>query len=140
MTATPRNPEDVHPPVADYVHQIEIGAGGRWLVLSGQIGMRRDGTLPQDPAEQIAVALENLRRNLTAAGMRVTDLVKLTTYLVGDVDASARAAAFGAFLGEHRPTQTLLYVAALASPALRVEIDAWAHADGDASQDTITGG
>jgi 2-iminobutanoate/2-iminopropanoate deaminase len=125
---TARNPEDVHPPVADYVHQIEVGAGGRWLVISGQIGMRADGSLPEDPVEQVTVALENLRRNLAAAGMDVTNVVKLTTYLVGDVDAKARAAAVGEFLGGHIPTQTLLYVAGLASPALRVEIEAWAHA------------
>jgi len=126
---TARNPQDVHLPVANYVHQIEIGPGGRWLVLSGQIGIRPDGSLPPDPAEQIAVALENLRRNLAAAEMDVTNVVKLTTYLVGDVDAQARAAAFGAFLGAHTPTQTLLYVARLAAPTLRVEIEAWAHAD-----------
>jgi 2-iminobutanoate/2-iminopropanoate deaminase len=126
---TARNPQDVHPPVADYVHQIEVGAGGRWLVLSGQIGMRPDGSLPQDPVEQVAVALENVRRNLAAAGMDVTNVVKLNTYLVGDVDAQGRAAAVGAFLGEHVPTQTLLYVARLAAPALRVEIEAWAHAE-----------
>jgi hypothetical protein len=29
-------------------------------------------------------------------------------------------------LGAHHPCMTLLYVAGLASPALRVEIDAWA--------------
>jgi 2-iminobutanoate/2-iminopropanoate deaminase len=125
---TARNPVGVHAPVADYVHQIEVGAGGRWLVLSGQIGMRPDGTVPEDPAEQITVAFENLRRNLAAAGMEVANLVKVTTYLVGDVDAPARRAAFKGFLGEHVPTQTLLYVSALASPALRVEIDAWAYA------------
>lgn len=125
---TARNPQDVHPPVADYVHQIEVGAGGRWLVLSGQIGMRPDGSLPEDPVEQVAVALENVRRNLAAAGMDVTNVVKLNTYLVGEVDAPGRAAAVGAFLGGHTPTQTLLYVARLAAPALRVEIEAWAHA------------
>jgi len=124
---TARNPQDVHPPVADYVHQIEVGPGGRWLVLSGQIGIRPDGSLPPDPVEQVEVALDNLRRNLAAADMDVTDVVKLTTYLVGDVDAKARAAAVGAFLRDHIPTQTLLYVAGLASPALRVEIDAWAY-------------
>jgi enamine deaminase RidA (YjgF/YER057c/UK114 family) len=124
---TARNPQDVHPPVADYVHQIEVGSGGRWLLLSGQIGMRTDGSLPEDPVEQVAVALENLRRNLAAAGMDATNVVKLTTYLVGDVDREGRAAAISAFLGEHIPTQTLLYVAGLASPALRVEIEAWAH-------------
>src|ERR1700722_16440652 len=68
---TARNPQDVHPPVADSVHQIERRPGGPWLVLSGQIGTRPDGSLPPDPAEQITDALENVRRNLAAAEMDV---------------------------------------------------------------------
>ncbi|WP_405494884.1 hypothetical protein [Nocardia sp. NBC_00511] len=43
-----RNPQEVHAPVAAYSHQIEIGPGGRWLMLSGQIGMRPDGSVPDD--------------------------------------------------------------------------------------------
>ncbi|MFG2605630.1 RidA family protein [Streptomyces sp. NPDC048514] len=121
-----RNPQDVHAPVAEYTHQIEVSAPGRWLVLSGQIGMRQDGSVPQDPIEQIDVALENLRSNLDAAGMVVSDLVKLTFYLVGDMDPAARRAAVAEFFGDHLPTSTLLYVSALAAPTLRVEIDAWA--------------
>jgi len=121
-----RNPAGVHAPVAAYSHQIEVSPAARWLVLSGQIGLGLDGVPPSDPVEQIEVALDNIRRNLDAAGMAVGDLVKLTFYLVGDIDAERRKRALEAFLGDHRPCMTLLYVSALASPALKVEIDAWA--------------
>ncbi len=121
-----RNPAGVHAPVAAYSHQAEVTAGARWLVLSGQIGLRPGGAVPADPVEQIEVALGNLRRNLDAAGMETADVVKLTIYLAGDVDADRLRQALDAFLGEHRPCMTLLYVSALASPALKVEIDAWA--------------
>ncbi|WP_329459954.1 RidA family protein [Streptomyces sp. NBC_01497] len=121
-----RDPQDVHAPVAEYTHQIEVSAPGRWLVLSGQIGMRQDSSVSPDPIEQIDVALENLRSNLDAAGMVVSDLVKVTFYLVGDMDPAARRATVAKFFGDHLPTTTLLYVSALAAPTLRVEIDAWA--------------
>lgn len=121
-----KNPTGVHAPVAAYSHQIEVPADARWLVLSGQIGMRPDGTVPAEPADQIGVALDNIRRNLEAAGMEIGDLVKLTVYLAGDIDADARRQALTVFLGTHKPCMTLLYVSALASPALQVEIDAWA--------------
>ena len=55
-----RNPTTVHAPLAAYSHQIEISGGERLLVLSGQVGMRQDGTLPAEPAEQLNVALENV--------------------------------------------------------------------------------
>jgi len=121
-----RNPDGVHAPVAAYSHQIEVPAGARWLVLSGQVGLRPDGSLPTGLAEQIEVALDNVRRNLDAAGMTVGDIVKMTTYLVGGVDPDLRRQVFGAFFGDHRPCMTLLYVSALGLPALKVEIDAWA--------------
>lgn len=121
-----RNPTGVHAPVAAYSHQVEVPAGARWLVMSGQIGLGLDGVPSSDPVEQIEVALDNIRRNLEAAGMGIGDLVKLTLYLVGDIDAQRRRRALDAFLGDHRPAMTLLYVSALASPALKVEIDAWA--------------
>jgi len=37
-----RNPQNIHPPVAPYVHQIEVTGPQRWLTLSGQIGMIAD--------------------------------------------------------------------------------------------------
>lgn len=124
-----RNPAGVHAPVAAYSHQVEVPAGARWLVLAGQVGMRSDGTLPSEPAEQLEVALDNVRRNLEAAGMTVGDIVKMTTYLVGEVDPDRRRQIFSAFFGDHRPCMTLLYVSALGTPALKAEIDAWAASE-----------
>lgn len=121
-----RNPVDVHPPVAAYVHQIEISAPERVLVLSGQLGRGLDGSVPEDPIQQIDLALLNLVRNLEAAHMQVSDLVKITFYLVGEIDPASRRTVIAARLGEHLPCMTLLYVAGLASPQYKVEIDAWA--------------
>ena len=121
-----RNPQNVHPPVGAYSHQVEITGNERMLILSGQVGMREDGTLPEDPLEQIDLALENIFRNLQAANMDVQDLVKLTYYLVGDIDTTKRRELVAAKLQRHKPCSTLLYVVRLATPDIKVEIDAWA--------------
>jgi 2-iminobutanoate/2-iminopropanoate deaminase len=123
------NPQTIHAPLAAYSHQIEVSGEQRWLVLSGQVGMQKDGALPPDPIEQIKQALENIQLNLKAADMGIQDLVKLTIYLVGEIDAAQRRQVLANWLGSHQPCMTLLYVAALAGPALKVEIDAWACAD-----------
>lgn len=94
--------------------------------MAGQVGRNRDGRVPPDPIEQISAALENVRRNLEAAGMEVKDLVKWTWYLVGDIDARRRRDMTASFLGGNEPASTLVYVAALAAPEYLVEIDAWA--------------
>lgn len=121
-----RSPQDVHEPVGSYSHQIEIKGNERLLVISGQVGMREDGTIPDDPLEQIDIAFENVLRNLRAAGMDVNDLIKITYYLVGEIDTAKRREVVLSKLQGHRPCSTLLYVAALASPKFHVEIDAWA--------------
>jgi len=121
-----RNPQNVHQPLGSYSHQIEISGNERLLVLSGQVGMREDGSVPDDALEQLEVALENIFRNLQAANMGVKDIVKLTYYLVGELDIVKRRELVASKLQEHRPCSTLLYVAALASPIYKCEVDAWA--------------
>lgn len=121
-----RNPQDIHEPVGSYSHQIEIRGNERMLVLSGQVGMRQDGSVPEDPIEQIDVAFENIFCNLRTAGMDVGDLIKLTYYLVGEIDTVKRREITLSKLQGHKPCSTLLYVAALASPIYKVEIEAWA--------------
>ena len=121
-----RNPQNVHQPLGAYSHHVEISGSERLLVLSGQVGMRADGSVPDDPIEQIDVALENIFRNLEAAGMGVKDIVKLTYYLVGDIDTAKRRELVASKLQGHKSCSTLLYVAALASPVYKVEIDALA--------------
>jgi 2-iminobutanoate/2-iminopropanoate deaminase len=121
-----RNPQNVHPPIAAYAHQVEIRGPERLLILSGQIGRKEDGAVPDDPIEQLEVAWENLCRNLQAANMGVNDIVKLTFYLVGEMDAERRRELIASKLKGHKPCMTLLFVASLASPVYKVELDAWA--------------
>lgn len=121
-----RNPQNVHQPVGLYSHQTEITGNERLLIISGQVGMREDGTVPESPLEQLDIAFENIFRNLESANMSVEDIVKLTYYLVGEFDTVKRRELVASKLQGHKPCSTLLYVAALASPIYRVEIDAWA--------------
>jgi 2-iminobutanoate/2-iminopropanoate deaminase len=121
-----RNPSSIHAPVGRYVHQVEVTEPKRILFISGQVGMAPDGGVPDDPVEQFAVALENVLRNLEAAGLDVNSLTKLTTYVVGELDSAGRRAALDRLLGAHVTTSTLVFVAALAAPQYKVEVDAWA--------------
>ena len=124
--STLRNPDTIHAPLGAYSHQVEIPAGARWLAMAGQVGADKEGRVSQDPVEQARQCLENIRRNLEAAGMDVRDIVKLNWYAVGSIDAQRRRELLMEFLGDHRPASTLVYVVALASPDYKVEIEAWA--------------
>jgi 2-iminobutanoate/2-iminopropanoate deaminase len=121
-----RNPDQVHPPIASYTHQVEISAGERLLFLSGQVGRRLDGTVPVDPAEQFEIAIDNLLCNLQAANMQVTDIVKITFYLVKPIDPVKHKEILLFKLQGFQPCMTLLYVPSLVTPDYQIEIDAWA--------------
>ncbi len=121
-----RNPDSVHEPVGRYVHQIEVSGESRLLFISGQVGMDSSGDIPQQPEKQFQVALRNVLLNVEAAGFEPTDVVKLTTYVVVDIDRAARRAVLDEVFGDHLTTSTLIYVTRLAAPEYLVEVEAWA--------------
>ena len=122
-----RNPESIHPPLGAYSHQVDVPGASRLLAIAGQVGRTPGGRVPEDPIEQVSVALENIHRSLEAAGMEIKDLVKLNWYVVGDMDLARRREVLAAWLGGHEPpASTLVYVVALAAPEYRVEIEALA--------------
>jgi 2-iminobutanoate/2-iminopropanoate deaminase len=123
-----RNPDTVHAPLGAYSHQVEVTGERRLLAIAGQVGIRPDGSLPGSPAEQLEVALANIEANLTAAGMNSGDLIKLTLFLTDEIAADERRSIVGRALGDVVPAMTLVYVARLAAPALKVEVEALAAA------------
>lgn len=120
-----RNPQNMHQPIGRYMHQAEISTE-RMLIISGQVGMKKDGTVPEDPIEQLDLVFENILRNLEAANMEMKDLVKINYYLVGEWDTAKRRELIALKMGDHKSCSTLVYVAALASPIYKVEVEAWA--------------
>ncbi len=116
------NPDTVAPP-SGYSHAVEIGAGARIIHLAGQLGVAPDGTLAKDIRGQSEQAWTNIRNILAAAGMEITDIVKMNHYLLRKEDFAAYREARGKFLGDHRPAGTLLIVAALGREGALVEVE-----------------
>ena len=89
----PINPPTIAPPFSRYSQAIEVPAGLRWLHISGQVGVRPDGTLEQGFSAQAERAWDNLLAILAAAGMGPADVVKANAYLTRGSDvAESRAA------------------------------------------------
>lgn len=121
-----RNPDNIHSPLASYSHQAEVSGGARWLVMSAQVGMDKDGHIPEDVFAQTNIAFDNIMANLKAANMDIKNLVKLVFYFVGEHDIEQRRSLIKDRLEGHLPCTTVIFVAGLASPALKIEIEAWA--------------
>ncbi len=119
-----RNPGTIAKPASAYSHAIETPPGARWLHISGQVGVTPDGRTPPGCEAQAEACWTNLKAILADAGMNVDDLVKVTAYLVSRDDISIARAVRDRHLGSMRPASTMVVVAALASPAWLIEIEA----------------
>ncbi len=124
MTGQIVNPAAIAAPVGAYSHGVVCPGEGRWLHVSGQVGVLPDGTLADGFAAQVHAAWTNLAAVLQGAGMDVSHLVKVTTFITDAADLPALNPVRSAFLGEHRPASTLLVVQALARPQWLVEVEA----------------
>ena len=118
------NPAAVHAPLGLYSHTVFVPAGTDLIFLSGQLGVRPDGSAPATMAEQADQAFANIIALLKADGLEATDIVKLTTFMVAGHDGDAVRAARLKHLGSHRPVSTAVYVSQLVDPAWFVEVDA----------------
>jgi enamine deaminase RidA (YjgF/YER057c/UK114 family) len=117
------NRDGVAAPISTYRHAIEVPPGARWITVSGQVGVDAAGVLAPDTATQSELTWQNIARTLESAGMGVTDIVKMTTYLVDRADFATYGAVRTKFLGDHRPTSTLVYVSGLVKPEMKVEVE-----------------
>ena len=118
------NPDTLFPPPSKYSHIVEVPGGSRLAFISGQVGARADGSTPEDFAAQVELTLENLTKALAAIGMEITDLVRLNAYITAAGDVATYRDVRDRWAGGHAAASTLVEVAALASPAWHVEIEA----------------
>ncbi|HEX2541162.1 MAG TPA: RidA family protein [Caldimonas sp.] len=96
------DPTSVHKPGPAYSHSAVVPAGTELVFLSGQVGVRPDGSTSAAVAEQAEQVFANISAILEAHGLGTSALVKLTTFLVAGQDIQAVRAARSRFLGAHR--------------------------------------
>ncbi len=118
------NPDGVAKPTANYSQCVEVPAGARRLIISGQVGAKPDGTVVQGAEAQTEQIFDNLEAVLKANGMGLTDVVKIVSYCVGREPLAGMRTVRARRLGTHAPTSTLVVVAGLANPEYLIEIEA----------------
>jgi enamine deaminase RidA (YjgF/YER057c/UK114 family) len=96
------------------------------LFLAGQGPVDADGTVvsPGDFDAQTRATFNNLQAVLAEAGATFESVVKLTTYLTDISRLQDYARIRSEFMRGDGPASTLIGVAALAFPAMMIEIDA----------------
>jgi enamine deaminase RidA (YjgF/YER057c/UK114 family) len=123
------NPPTVMPLVGPLSWGLEARNPRRVLYISGQVGTYPDGRVADGVIEQAKLAWLNVGAILSSAGMGPRNIVRTGIYFTESVEWSEdlrREFNQGriAFLGDHRPASTLLFVKRLMDPQWLIEIDA----------------
>ena len=128
----PLNPPSLARPVG-FSHGYEVKSG-RVIFLAGQVARDTEGSVVgrDDLVAQFRQVCENLRAVVEAAGGRLTDVAKLTIYVLDVAEYKRRARDLGAvyreYFGRHFPAMTLVGVRDLfdASDGCVLEIEGYA--------------
>jgi len=80
-------------------------------------------TMPSDVTDQTRNCFKTIEAALKDGGFALAEIVRATYYVTDAADADAVLAVCGELLGEIRPAATLLVVAGLFKPEMRVEIE-----------------
>ena len=80
-------------------------------------------TMPADVTSQTRNCFKTIESALKEAGFAMADIVRATYYLTDVMNADAHFEVCGEVLGEIRPAATMLVVAALLKPEMKVEIE-----------------
>lgn len=94
------------------------------LVFTTQIPLDDDGELPADIEAQCDLVLRNTAVALEAVGSSMAKIAHLTIYLTDIEDRAAFNAAYERHVPQPYPVRAAVAVAALARPAMKVEITA----------------
>jgi len=91
-----------------------VATGGRTVYIAGQVARDADNAVvgKDDVVAQFRQVCENLRTVVGAAGGALTDVVKLTIYVLDADDYKRHARAIGGvyreYFGKHFPAMTLV--------------------------------
>ena len=123
-------PSTIRPPFGAYSHGVEVPAGWRMLVTSGQLGIAPDETVPADIAGQARLCFGAIGAILAEAGMGPADAVKVSGYVTDRAHFPAYMAARDAWLAgsDRRPASTLLVVGGFTRAEFLVEVEVLAAA------------
>jgi enamine deaminase RidA (YjgF/YER057c/UK114 family) len=123
---TRTNPPTISKPAASYSHVVTAEGSTKLVFCAGQVGVTPDGTVlgPEDFDAQAKQVMANLTNALAGGGAKLSDVTKITIYIVNPHDVPKARAVLKQYFGEHPPGSTLCILRGLAHPNFLLEIEA----------------
>jgi 2-iminobutanoate/2-iminopropanoate deaminase len=128
----PLNPNAIRPPFAAYSHGVEVPAGARLVVTSGQLGVGRDDLVPEDVEAQAGLCFENIKAILAEAGMTLGDVVRFSAFVTDRAYFPIYGAVRSRYVQGDAFASTLIVVSGFTRPEFKIEVEATAARRDDA--------
>jgi enamine deaminase RidA (YjgF/YER057c/UK114 family) len=125
-------PAGLRPPFARYSHAVEVPAGSRLLVCSGQLGIGPDEAVPATVEGQAELCFENIRAILAAAGMDLSHIIRINAFVTGREYLKGYMAVRDRYVADPPPASTLMIVSGFSRPEFVVEVEVLAAGPADA--------
>ncbi|GAB5486417.1 MAG: RidA family protein [Parasphingorhabdus sp.] len=117
------NAADVYTLNSGYSQALAVSGHRRTVYVSGQIPVRKDGTVPGTFSEQAEQVWANIEAQLKATGMGLGNIVRHTTYLSDRAYRAENSEIRRKVLQDHQPALTVI-IAGIFDEEWLLEIEA----------------
>lgn len=122
-------PRTIKPPFARYSHGVEVPAGKRLVLCSGQLGIGPDDSVPEDAGAQTELCFRNIAAILGEAGLGLKDIVRINAFVTDRAYLQPYMDVRNRTFADPAPASTLIVVGGFARPEFKVEVEAFAAGD-----------
>ncbi|CDX12768.1 Endoribonuclease L-PSP [Mesorhizobium sp. ORS 3324] len=116
-------PKSIKPPFARYSHGVEIPAGKRLVLCSGQLGIGPDDVVPENAGAQTELCFKNIAAILSEAGLTLNDVVRINAFVTDRAHLQAYMDVRNRLFSDPAPASTLMIVSGFARPEFKVEVE-----------------
>jgi 2-iminobutanoate/2-iminopropanoate deaminase len=119
-------PPGIRAPFARYSYGVEIPAGSRILVCSGQLGISPEDRVPETVEEQTHLCFHNIGAVLEHAGLSFKDIVRINAFVVSREQLKGYMSVRDLYVTDPAPASTLMIVSGFSRPEFLVEVEVMA--------------
>ncbi|KGM35787.1 RidA family protein [Inquilinus limosus] len=129
----PITPAGIRPPFARYSHAVEVPAGHRLVVCSGQLGIDPDDAVPDTVEGQAELCFDNIRAILAAAGMDLSHVIRINAFVTAQEHLKGYMKVRDRVVADPPPASTLMIVSGFSRPEFLVEVEVIAAGPAEAA-------
>lgn len=118
------SPKEVRAPFARYSHAVEVPAGARWLLCSGQLGISASDLVPDTAEAQAILCFESIGACLADADMSFADIVRINAYVTNRAYMGPYMTVRDRYAILPPPASTLMIVSGFTRPEFKIEVEA----------------